>query len=165
MRRRRKTDLIGLGILSVLLLNCSGGAMSETESDSVSTASAEPSQQPTDAPDQATAAADEAADVDDASYRDALAESILSTWTQPRRANNTPPRIAVVTVYLGPYGRLIRWEWRRRSPVGRYNDLVTEYLDELVSSPRQFPLPPEGSPLWVEVLEQGVAIEFADSDA
>lgn len=161
-----------LGLASCLILTlavgCSGSSMEETGADVVvseGTAVAttvESEDLDSDATDESDVEA--SADADEDGYLERLQTAVLADWAPPGRDSRTAARIAVVTVWLGPRGRLVRWDWRRRSPNTRFNRNVAEYLDGLVESPRQFPLPPAGRPLRRAVLEDGARVEFAESD-
>jgi hypothetical protein len=153
--------------LAVVLGACSGGGMQEREPDEMTSSggTATETAQPS-SPGTATAAQPQAEPADLAGYRDELGSAVRQGWTPPGRDSRTPPRIGVVTVHLGPRGRLESWEWRRRSPQGPFNDSISDHMDQLVNEPsRMLPLPPDGSELRREVLQDGVDIQFADPDA
>jgi hypothetical protein len=161
---RRRLQWFSPALLAVWAA-CSGGqGMSETESP----AQAEPEARPESpqAPAEETPTATPAADSDDLdAYAAELGTAVRRGWVAPGRDSATPPRTARVLLELDDDGRLVDWEFRRRSPHGPFNDTISDLLDGLKDSSQRLPLPDSGSPLHQRVLEEGVIIEFADDDA
>lgn len=156
-------------LLVLLATGCSGG-MQETETEEVQVESGGSTTDSTATTDEietettdseATSAIEEEPEED---YLDRLSTAVRSGWTRPNRPGNVSPRSARVVVFFGPRGVLQRWQFRRRSSHELYNRVLEEYLNDLVGSPRQFPLPRRGTALFEQVMSQGAIVEFADPD-
>lgn len=144
---------------------CSGG-MQETETAEVSVESTGSQATATTETETASQDTTETAQQSDAEseqdYNERLSAAVISTWNSPNRPGNVGPRSARVTIFLGPRGVITRWEFRRRATHDLFNRTVEEHLTHLSTSPRQFPLPRRGTPLYDRVLRDGVVVDFAD---
>lgn len=159
----RLAPVSGVFALILFLGGCSGG-MSETESDSAtggetsaSSSSSSSSTSSTSSTTTTNLSAQEAAANIEA--------EIDGLWDPPNRPNNVAARDAVVTLYFNRSGRVTRWEFHRRSGHMLFNDNITEFLDLLIETPRQFDLPAEGTSGFDAIMHNGVRVRFADDDA